>query len=499
MFPIRHLPADYGNTHSQGIYISVATSIAAHQYMLHQSIDCSEGELPVVVHLTPIDAEFRAHAPKHCLQMTLKQSAEKTLCRLPKDLPRLFRGNQRKIFISLREKDIQDWTNYFSTYASELKKFSEKKQYCIHFIIYSEHESSFCSTLLSFNSLISGISVLNLSVSQPYYQIIYWSTPNSVGSNKRFGLEKNETNWTVSAGKDQHALRCDQHEWLFDKTVFSTSNLTPSPRWQLYDGMQALTEAAMQKRYASVCFSLHHNTSIHELARTLHALRQHAGANLKIVVYEQDGLIRHSDTQLLLDAGANVLIPKNTSITHLLSIIEQLQSLTYERHTIHDIDAYLTTHTPPQQKGFVPIAVFQQHVQAALQQPVSNALIRLQPHSRLSPAQAVSNLNLQRNGDFFTITDNEVYLFLYGCHPQMVLATLNHLFRMRWQELFSHYFSAIEPTAIAKQIAKLASATLPEMPKLIGANQHYAASPQTASAPAASTPQRYTPMVQPLV
>ncbi|HJD43735.1 MAG TPA: hypothetical protein H9906_01730, partial [Candidatus Paenalcaligenes intestinipullorum] len=99
VLPITNLPQEYAQLDQPGLYVTLANSSVGQQYLLHQSIDQHRGDLPIIVHATPINETFRAHDPKRCLQAMHRLPVATTLARLPIDLPRLFRGAQRTVFI----------------------------------------------------------------------------------------------------------------------------------------------------------------------------------------------------------------------------------------------------------------------------------------------------------------------------------------------------------------------------------------------------------------
>jgi hypothetical protein len=57
----------------------------------------------------------------------------------------------------------------------------------------------------------------------------------------------------------------------------------------------------------------------------------------------------------------------------------------------------------------------------------------------LSPALAMGQLQLRRDGDVACELGGIVYLYLFGCHPNLVDVALGNVFGMPYREIFSDH------------------------------------------------------------
>lgn len=455
--PIANLPQEYSQLDQPGLYITLANSSVGQQYLLHHSIAQHSGALPILVHTTAINETFQAHDPQRCLQVMHRLPVATTLARLPIDLPRLCRGAQRTIFVSGCAEDINDWSTFLTQHGAALQQFAFQQSYCMHFLLVAAQPYALSQQFLANNQYLSGLAILIYSDLASTYQVLFWKSATRIAGDQEFELNTHVLPWQALTEPLQVPARTgDRHEWLFDAQIFQGSPLTIDPSWQIFDSPEALAQAASTKREATVCFCLKANTNLEELARLIHQVRQAAGVRLKVFVYEKSGLIRHSEARFLWRSGANMVIPSKITVSYLLQVAQQLASVRYEGEWVTNMEDYLTRRRPPEAKGVVALVDFVEAVERTLVQTVASVLVRLPPRAKLSSAQTVANIEVMRAGDVLTLTNHEVYVFLYGCHPQMVEVALNNIFNMPWQSLFRRYEAFTDRKAIQQQLTTLA-------------------------------------------
>ncbi|MDN0084374.1 cellulose biosynthesis protein BcsE [Crenobacter sp. SG2305] len=213
----------------------------------------------------------------------------------------------------------------------------------------------------------------------------------------------------------------------------------PSQNWQLFDTRAELLEAAETAVAATVLFDAADSA---DLPETISRLRQRCGKQLKILLREiGNSRLRHSDEQLLLNLGANAILPAELSLTSVLSLVGSLQQAVYQGRLGGETDTLEAASRPESDRGYLPPARFAKAVSATVERSrligIQNVLLILHPAPGASPLDMLRLCRFKRAGDLCTADREHVYLFLFACRDADVDTALRHLFRLPVSELFA--------------------------------------------------------------
>ncbi|TCP10623.1 cellulose biosynthesis protein BcsE [Crenobacter luteus] len=271
-------------------------------------------------------------------------------------------------------------------------------------------------------------------------------------------------------------------------------SLAPPPNWQLFDNRAALLDAAADAVAATVLFDSADNTGLPEM---VHRLRLRCGRQLKILVREiGNSRLRHSDEQLLLNLGANAVLPAELGFNSVLSLTDSLQQAVFHGPLDGEHNALFAASLPESDRGYLPPARFAAAVSAVVERSrtigIHNAWIRLKPAPGIRPLDALRLCRFKRAGDLCCADGEHVYLFLFACRNSDVDTALHHLFRLPLGELFVDEVRSLDPDSIRQALKRFRLQDgFARLDDLSGAIHEQQTTPQPARlAPRRETPQQ---------
>lgn len=322
------------------------------------------------------------------------------------------------------------------------------------------------SEMLENNDLLAGLVHLKrLSGTQLEYRCAYWRSAHGVTGSRILTIVQHDDQLQVLA----HQLPADQvspvgksERYIIERAAMSDLGQIKDDGWELVTSRERVYELARQEVDATVVFALSNFRQLPEIARLIHSLRLERGPLLKLVVRELSSQVRLRDEQNLLDCGANLIIGGHLSYTRFKSLLENIRTVRYTRELTQSVEALFADQAERDTQGVVPPAVFLKQVRDAIhkdqQRQKSNrrlttspaqsdekpleflgVLVTMEPVPGLSARQALAQINLRRFEDLACHVDQDVFLFLQGCLPELVPAVLQQLFRLPFDEIFASH------------------------------------------------------------
>ncbi|MDF0604993.1 cellulose biosynthesis protein BcsE [Neisseriaceae bacterium TC5R-5] len=309
------------------------------------------------------------------------------------------------------------------------------------------------------------------------WQVLYWEGEGSVLKPTIYSLELNKPGQlrlfsagqaaSLSAQASQQAADWQQ---VFATRVSLADNATPSSFWQVFDDLEDLFNMASSAISASILLDSTSKTG--KLAPLIQRLRQHCGAQLKILVREVgNSRLRHNEEQLLLRLGANAVLPAELRFTSVLNVLQGLQQAVYQTHRSSPEQELQQASEPEHDRGYLPPARFVEVVRQAVKRSrhldIHNVMLRLRPAPGASPLDLLRLSRFKRAGDLCTADQNDIYLFLFACRESDVDAALPHLFRLPINEIISFEVRTPDSDGIQLSLERLAEqAGFAELPDL---------------------------------
>ena len=296
--------------------------------------------------------------------------------------------------------------------------------------------------LLQINQTLSGLSRLYRYNGDLRYQLHFWHNELGVTAGQEFKLSDKGNALTLipqTAVDTQPRVADDQHVYLAERTVLEGAP-SMSKHWYLFEGREALLEAAQTARAATIIVGIDNSYQLLELAQQLHDLRDHCGPELKIVVREMEPSVRYRDERLLLACGANLIVPDGTLLSRFLSMIESIQGQRWQYSQSIDFKTLLERQRPPQIRGLVSPRDFYETVEQIFRDSsgeVTHQMMKFQPVPDLGEELFLNQMCLRRFGDIACLLDGELYLFLFACRADGLEPALGNICRLPWRDMFT--------------------------------------------------------------
>ncbi|MBV6819716.1 cellulose biosynthesis protein BcsE [Rahnella sp. PD12R] len=479
---------------ARGLYWVNADKQEAAYHLCGQALEAQQGETPVTVffpqhNLICAEEENRlndddillSHLKKHPRQTFYYQLADgkKAFLGLPGDINRLPRHPALLMILLLPATSWQMLNDkQFARWVSEMRTSANSKEATILIICYGAGINAVKTQLHLYHRNIYGLADLKTDTVPNQWGISWWHDGLGAEANTLYPLTPRQTGWEIQKNVPASvAEQAGDDQWMLlaERSVLEGAPAL-SERWFLFDSNEELAERAAHARSATVIFALSGNDAVEVMARQIHRLRMQRGTGLKIVVREMNSSLRYVDQRLLQACGANLVVPHAARLSNFLTLLDDLQNLTFTRHVQDDIEILLNSRLPTHHKGYLPLPVFCSVMNdiwnhASLATESRGLLISLRPAAGISPQQAMSLCSLRRDGDILTVTERHLYLFLSNCQVSDVENVLAFLFNLPVKDVFTSQTFWSQELDIQTEVRRLAAK--PPMAKAVTGPEAY--------------------------
>ncbi|MEN3752859.1 cellulose biosynthesis protein BcsE [Mangrovibacter yixingensis] len=350
-------------------------------------------------------------------------------------------------------------------WLSNMKRWV-KTNNCTILIINPDNNSDKATSLLSNqHQSLSGIASVRQEQGEYILDVTFWLNKMGVSARQRIALNKGERGWSVKlTEKHEPQQRSDERQILSHSAVLEGAPIL-SEYWSLFADNEAVFTEARQHHAATAIFALENNQQIDHLANCIHTLRKQRGSVMKLVVRETRPGLRATDERLLMACGANIIVPYNAPLSRCLNMIESVQGQFFTRDVPDDISLLTASLRPLNLRGFQPWDKFCDAVKSALNNPMApkdskGVLVALRPVPGLRVEQLLTLCKTNRMGDFVTLGNNRLMLFLSYCRINDLEVALRHIFPLPVGDIISNRVVWFEDNDIAAEMTQMR--TIPE-------------------------------------
>lgn len=362
-------------------------------------------------------------------------------------------------------------TLFFMNLNTYLKKKNSSLLIICDGVFFSHLEKN----LLPHHTNLFGLASLKTHANTTKYHIHWWANEAGITADKLLMLSEIQGEWhaikninrnELSTNPDSDDTNSDDAHRYFavDRVLEGAPAL--SEHWVLFKNNTELAANLLYIKAATVIFIIDRATPLSTLAKQIYAVRQTRGKAVKIVVRELEACLRYNDEHLLLACGVNVIAPHTESLSHMLTLIDSIQGMLFQRPLVQNLNELLTAIQPLSLKGLLKFPLFHEAVNQIirnqyLKQDNKGVLVALKPVEGLSPAQSLSLCHFKRNGDLALIYNNQLYLFLSACRINDLNIALKYLFRLPTKEVFINTISWNLDKDIINELERIKSDYIP--------------------------------------
>ncbi len=246
--------------------------------------------------------------------------------------------------------------------------------------------------------------------------------------------------------------------------------------WQPVDTLVGMLHATRSTRSATIILSFQPETSLRQLAETVHTLRLGLGRNAHIVVQEKSASLRFQNEALLLRLGVNLIIHRDVPSSRLTLLLDSLRGQVFTRDVDINFEAALASVTPTRMRGYLRPLRFVREVNLILDRAITLnipcALIVATPHPGQPLADGLQRINLSRPGDLLSADHDQIYIFFNACQESVLLSTLERILGAAVDTVFSNIQFLVRREDIQPELAGLSRAletdSLPDHTAVLG-------------------------------
>ncbi|MCX7084173.1 MAG: BcsE family c-di-GMP-binding protein [Methylococcales bacterium] len=345
------------------------------------------------------------------------------------------------IFLSMPEMDLafllSSWQSWFLS----------QRKICL-WLVYGDQASDVINKKFSkFNNLFNGLTVIDYNKSEIRYDIVFWHLKASVQANISLKLQFDDENLQLSVDKynnpsSQVTLMSPltgQETTLVLKPINSFDEIFPR-KWQVVSNFDEIDKIISHDSVATIIIYITENIEISQIAHNILEIRKKGGRQLKIILREMVQRLRNSDEKLLVNLGANIIIPQAVDFLKFISMVYALQGSYFTRSIPDNIEELEQINLSNYEKGNLTVNDFINQtkglVDYAQKMEINSSLLKFTLNEAVPIEEILNLINIKRNGDIYTHCNDHLYLFLYQCEMAAINNALNHLFSLPYEDLF---------------------------------------------------------------
>lgn len=315
-----------------------------------------------------------------------------------------------------------------------------RKRHCTLLVIQHGLDTVFADHPVLAYSALSGLASISRAGALKY-QIEFWKEGLILHPRKSYDLTWQDGRFAARQEVEINLSQVHHSDsllyWIDEDALMGLP--AHSEAWSVFSDPEHLLAAALQAVAATVVIAINDSGAVHAVATQVNTLRSHCGRALKIVVRETKPCLRYYDHQVLLLAGANLVIPGNATNQQFLIYLNAVQGQVWARpqQSLPDI---ITLLSPSRVHGLIDPDRFVQEVDSLRQHDhglITHQLLALSLNERLATEDILQEINLKRHGDFATLVNQTLYVFLFACPDESVRDALRNVFKLPVAVLFT--------------------------------------------------------------
>lgn len=353
-----------------------------------------------------------------------------------------------------------------------LHKWAQEHRVTLMMVLTRTQENH-TSTINALMDELTGIARLGASRNGLELSFDYWQSPEGTIAGKRFTLNTNSAGFyeavdasvtsevSGSEGRFEKPEETDgsgAHFFYMDPDLGSLAKQMHG-EWQRVDTLVGMMHATRNMRSATCILLFQRNSSLRQLAETVHTLRLTMGRYARIVVQEKAASLRYQNEALLLKLGLNLVVNRDVPVSRLPLLLESLKGQIFNRDVDINFEAALASVLPTRLSGYQLPPRFVREVALILDRSetldVPCAMMVGRPTPSITLVDLMANNAISRPGDLITADNESCFIFLNACPQSVMLTTLERLLNLSMDEAFTSVKFVVNKEEIQAELAAL--------------------------------------------
>ena len=344
------------------------------------------------------------------------------------------------------------------------------KKSCLWMVHGDEASNLINNKFITLNNLFNGLAKLDFDISDIKYNIFFWHLTSSVNANIYLNLHfdniKNELSVNKNAPlnlENSSKISINENEKIFVIKSPEYSEEVFPRHWEVVNSLDTIKDELNQNPSATVIFYINADINVNEAARNVLDLRKKVGRQVKIILREMEQCLRNSEEKLIINVGANLIIPHNISFLKFITQVYALQGTLFNRNIPNNLEDVHQIDLDTYGKSYLPLGDFLKQVSLlvdnAQKMQINSTLLRFRLNPSIPIEEIILLIKIKRNGDLLTVTENHLYLFLFQCDKSEITNALSHLILLPIEDLFYEqvFFSYIDEIRAELKLVALES------------------------------------------
>ena len=345
-----------------------------------------------------------------------------------------------------------------------LEEFAAEYSLSVVLITHGLFENDLVKRLLSESNHYSGLVSFTDRPNGILMNTLFWREADGhfIQSNNQIKIDENgievvvpDTNLIASI--DENTCYITDNTFTPDSAVYSNVK-------RFNSNQELFADAIKNATAASVFLTVTSRETIDETAEYVYKLRTARGSNLKIIVIEKVRGIRANSEQFLITCGANFIFETDAKGTYINAMLPTLKTLVFQKNISKSFNEIKDNYhlIDNEGKGFLMPQDFILKVQNLISHNLEGSnlrgtLARLTVKDGLTEKMCVSQFKPKRGGDYCTVMQGFIILYLPSCREGELAITLEHTFNTTPTTLFKTCSAVYTYQEIVSEIKALGS------------------------------------------
>mgnify|MGYP003132717900 CR=1 FL=1 len=367
-------------------------------------------------------------------------------------------------FRACKEEKLRQEFARWQTLASE-------RSLSVLFLVAGEY-ASVKPLLMRMNTSIAGLASLQtLGTACWNLQVYFWHSQSDVLADTVYELTQHSTtrfelseqiisaSTSDSSGRDPESadhddiyIAAEAIDQEFDEADDQPFTLIANTNQELMHELPAIESA-------TVVFACTAAYQARDLASFCYTLRRKYGRSIKLIVRETARCLRYTDEQLLLKAGASLILPHSVDYASFMSFVEALHGQWFGRALPPNLDGLMESWTISSLSGFFEPDEFARHARhiftVSRQHKTDSTLVALTPYANVSAKDCLSLCRIRREGDLVTLGDDRLFILFRACRPTDVNVALKKCFVLPVNDIFDSRQLFTAPSMVDDALSKI--------------------------------------------